>query len=206
MIVCGLLAPVAAYLTLRRLWHSDTDALAVSYALPLTWGLAVAMRKRRLDVLTLLAVVVLGCALVATMASGGSALPLKLRRGAITGPLGLACLISVAARRPLLPTLLNLVASARAGALADRAARIAAAVQGKPAAVLTVVAGLTLLGDAAAQVALALSLSTTTFLAVAGLARLAVAMTGATFAAAYLRVLRRRGVHASGSAADSAQT
>jgi hypothetical protein len=92
------------------------------------------------------------------VATGGNVLVFKIREDLWTGPLGLACLISVAARRPLLLVILQRAAR-RNAEIAERL--------GAPQArrIPTVATGLILLVHAVVVVALALTTSTTTFLA-----------------------------------------
>ncbi len=172
------LVPIAAYLAFRQVLHSDAYALAISELIALVWTLAVGRRRRRLNAVVIVTAAILAVAFVITLLAGGSALPLKLRRGAITGPLGVACLVSVGMRRPLLPALLEVAARAGPARMAGRLERVRAALSEDAAMGLTAIVGLTLLGDATAQVALAFTVSTTTFVAITGLVRLAVAAVG----------------------------
>jgi len=169
-LIGGLLVPVAAFIVLDDALHNELLALAIVELIPVFWALGYGFWHGRLDLIALAAAVVLLAALIVSIADGGSAMPLKLRRGLVTGTLGLACLASVASRRPLLPLAINLVERAWPGSA--RLARIARAYSDGPsAAVLTTIIGVTLLLDAAAQVTLALSVSTTVFLLTAKLAR-----------------------------------
>jgi hypothetical protein len=84
----GGVLPIVVYFGLREVLHSDGYALAVSALIPLTTVLA-RTGTRRFGLIAAIATVVLVVALTVSIASGGSALPLKLRRAAITGPLGM---------------------------------------------------------------------------------------------------------------------
>lgn len=185
-LVAGL--SIAAYFVFRAVLHSDGYALAISTAIALVWTLG--RQGRNPHPVALAAAVVFGVAALVSLASGGSALPLKLRRGLITGPLGVACLVSVAIRRPLLPPLLGLVARGLPRAISVRIGELRASLTGRTALVLTAIVGLTLLADAAVQVTLALAVSTTVFVSTDGLARLAVAAVGVGACALYLRSQR----------------
>jgi len=178
--------PVGTYLILRRSLNSDAIALAVTSAVPIAWMLAVGLWERRVDSIALLAAVVLAIALVISLASGGSALPLKLRRAVVSGTVGIACLASVIARRPLLGPAFDLIAD-----LWPQSKRLAHTLRApsvrQKTLMATAIIGVTALVDAAAQVALALTVSTATFLAVTGLTRLGVFAVGVGVCGVYLR-------------------
>lgn len=182
----GVIVPVAAYLILSSAVHSSLTALAVTEAIPLVWVLAIGLRRHRVEPMALVLAVVLAAAVVVSLAAGGTVLPLKLRRAVITGSLGIACLASVAARRPLLPAAVDWLV--RVWPRAERLARVlgAAAVRRAPVA-LTLIVGLTLLADATAQVALSLTVSTAAFLGTSRLARIAIFATGIAASALYVR-------------------
>jgi hypothetical protein len=190
-LAAGILVPVAAYVILLRALHSETLALAITETIPVAWVLAIGFSKRRVDPIALVAAVVLGVALVVSIAMGGSALPLKLRRAVVTGSLGLACVASLAVRRPLLPAAIAILARAwpqsrrLTGFLGDGSGR-------ERAFTLTAIIGITLLGDAVAQVTLALSVSTTTFVGTSRLARTAIFALGLALCGVYVRRSARR--------------
>ncbi len=200
-LLAGIAVPVAAYVIVRRWLGSDALALAVASAIPIGWMLAVGLTERRIDPIPVAAAVVLGAALVISLASGGSALPLKLRRAAVTGSLGVACLISVLVGRPLLSVALDMLCDTW-----PKAERFVRSLRGadarREATVATAIIGVTSLCDAAAQVALALSVSTATFLGLTGLTRLAVFSIGLGVCALYLRGAARRQPSRAGSGAD----
>jgi len=190
-LAAGIVVPVAVYVILRRALHSETLALAITETIPVAWVLAIGFSKRRVDPIALVAAVVLGVALVVSIAMGGSALPLKLRRAVVTGSLGIACLGSLVVRRPLLPAAIAILARAwprsrrLTGFLDEGTAR-------QRAFTLTAIIGVTLLGDAAAQIALALSVSTTTFVGTSRLARTAIFAVGLALCGVYVRRSARR--------------
>lgn len=199
VIALGIALPLAAYLVLRQVLHSDGYALGVAEVLVLAWTLAVS-RRREVNPVVVATAAILAIALVLTVLAGGSALPLKLRRGAITGPLGLACLISVAIGRPLLPLLLDLAAPSGPDRLGRRLERIRGSLSAAVAGGLTAIVGLTLLADALVQVTLALTISTTAFVALTGLVRLALAVLGVAACVVYVRAQRPRPAPAPGGA------
>jgi hypothetical protein len=190
-LLAGIVVPVAAYVVLRHALHSETLALAITETIPVAWVLAIGFSKRRVDPIALVAAIVLGVALVVSVAMGGSALPLKLRCAVVTGSLGIACMASLAVRRPLLPAAIAVLARAwprsrrLTGFLGDGPAR-------QRAFTLTAIIGITLLGDAAAQVTLALSVSTTTFVGISRLARTAIFALGLGLCGVYVRRSARR--------------
>ena len=94
--------PLAAYLIIRAAIGSATGALAITEAVPATWLLVVGIARRRIDPIAVLSTVTVAIALAAYALTGGDPLALKLRRGAVTGTLGIAALASVALGRPLL--------------------------------------------------------------------------------------------------------
>jgi hypothetical protein len=188
----GVIVPVAAYLILTAAFHSSLTALAVTEAIPVVWVLAIGLRRHRVDPMALTLAVVLAVAVVVSLAAGGTVLPLKLRRAVITGSLGIACLASVAARRPLLPAAVDWLV--RVWPRAERLARVlgVGAIRRAPIA-LTLIIGLTLLADATAQVALSLSVSTAAFLGTSRLARIAIFAAGIAACALYVRHAAARG-------------
>lgn len=180
LLVNGL-APLLVYTLLRAHVDSDASALALGGVIPAAWTVTLWLWRRRIDPIGVLAVGGFGLALAVTVAAGGSALPLKLRRQVATGLIGVACLVSVGVRRPLLLPALRLLvhlnpARARAVApLVDRAAHEPATQ--RTLTVATAVIGVALLGEAAVQTLLAVALPTSMFLAV----RLAIGGSAAAF-------------------------
>jgi hypothetical protein len=186
LLIAGVAIPVACYLILRSALHSDTAALAITETIPVAWALAVGLRQRRVDPIALAAAIVLAVALAISLAAGGSALPLKLRRAVVTGSIGIACLCSVFVRRPLLPAAVGLMARAWPQAKVLTRVLTARAFRQRATA-LTAIIGITLVADAAAQVTLAFSVSTATFVGVSRLARTAIFALGLGACALCLR-------------------
>lgn len=185
-LIAAVLIPVVAYVVLSAALHSDLAALAITEAIPVAWVLATGLRKRSVDPIALAVAIVLAAAVLVSIASGDSTLPLKLRRAVITGSLGLACIGSVLVRRPLLPAVADRLARAW-----PRVERITLALGSRAShrqtIMLTAIVGVTLLADATAQVTLALSVSTAAFLGASRLARLAIIAVGLGACALYLR-------------------
>jgi hypothetical protein len=142
---------------------------------------------------------------VGVAAVSGSSLPLKLRNAIITGPIGLVLLFSAVIDKPLLAVLMRRVARHEP----DRAPRIEATLRSDRGRhvfrVLTAIAGLTLVADAAGQVILALSVSTSSFVATARVVRWVTIGAGIATAVAYVRRVRAQVSPHSPPAADPAE-
>jgi hypothetical protein len=191
----AFLVPLALYFLARPRLHSDAAALALAAAVPAAAGAAIAARRRQVRPLGVLAVVGLGAALAATVLTGGSSLPLKLERPVATGAIGLALLASVAVRRPLLLSVLRLLArgdDARRTQLERAAANPATR---RALTIISAVLGAGFLVEAAATAIAALTLSTGAYLVVSRLIRLGVI--GTAMAVAVIIAARRRRQRAS---------
>lgn len=190
-IVVGLVLPWAAYLIIRRLIGSPVGALAITDAIPSTWLLLVAIRRRRVDPVAILSAATVFIALGAYALTGGDPLALKLRRGMVTGTIGVVALVSVALGRPLL----LLVAENVARLNPDRpevAARLAQPERRRTVTVLTAIIGATFAIDGASQIALALTVPTGMFVADSTAARIAVLGSGFVLTVQYVRTRRNR--------------
>lgn len=97
----GLLVPLI-FVVLLQLLGNATTALAITEGLPLLWVISYGIWRRRIEPVGTAAVAGLGIALLLTIALGDSPLPLELHRALFPGTVGLACLISLAVRHPLL--------------------------------------------------------------------------------------------------------
>ncbi len=145
--------PVVAYALVRPRVDSDATALVIGALFPAIWTVGRLVWRRRLDPLGVVSLTGLGVALLFTLVSGGNPLLLKVQEAPITGAFGLVLLVSVAARRPLLPVLLRLV--------------------GRPlpltharAMLITATVGATLCVEVMVRLLLAVTLDTSTFLEV----------------------------------------
>ena len=190
-LLAGLLLPLVAYLIIRALTGSSTGALAITDAVPSTWLIVVGITRRRIDPIAVLSATTVMLALAAYAITGGDPLAIKLRRGAVTGTIGIAALASVALGRPLL----LLVAENVAKLNSDRpetAARLADPGQRRVVTILTAIIGVTFAIDGASQIALALTVPTTSFVADSTGARIAVLGTGAVVTIRYLRLQKKR--------------
>lgn len=196
----GLLVPVIAFAVLRQTLGNATKALAITEAIPSLWVLAYAAWQRRIEPVGAIAVAGFGIALLVTIASGGTALPLELHRALFPGAVGLACLISLAARRPLLS-----IAKSKFAHVKPEAAPATRPEPDTPGAhhalaVLTAIIGVTLSADAAAQIILAFTVSTSTFGVVSHVAAWVIIAPGLAACGLYLHRVRAHLQHSRASA------
>jgi hypothetical protein len=190
-LVAGLLLPWVAYLIIRSLIGSSVGALAITDAIPTTVLLVVGIARRRVEPIAVLSAATVFIALAAYAVTGGDPVAIKLRRGAVTGAIGVGALTSVALGRPLL----LLVAQNAAKLNPDRpelAARLAEPQRRRMLRNLTAIIGATFAIDGASQIALALTVPTSAFVADSTGARIAVLGTGAVLTVQYLRNLKKR--------------
>lgn len=190
-LVAGLVVPFVAYLIIRALTGSSVGALAITDAVPSAWLLVVGIVRRRVDPIAVLSATTVMIALAAYVLTGGDPLAIKLRRGAVTGTIGMAGLASVALGRPLL----LLVAENVAKLNPDRpemAARLAEPHRRRAVTILTAIIAATFAIDGAAQIVLALTVPTASFVADSTAARIAVLGTGAVLTIHYLRNQTKR--------------
>jgi hypothetical protein len=190
-LLAGLLAPLI-FVVLLEVLGNATRALAITEAIPLLWVVGYAIWRRKIEPVGTIAVAGFGIALLLTIALGGSPLPLELHRALFPGAVGLACLISLVARRPLLEIAKSRLA--KTGPVeADQARGQLEPSDGHHAlVVLTAIIGVTMSVDAAAQVTLALTVSTATFGVVAHVAAWVIIASGVAVCGLYLRTIVRR--------------
>jgi hypothetical protein len=175
--VAGL-APVVTYFTLRPHVRRAAIALAVSFAIPVVWAALCAAWRRRVNLTGMLSIGAYGLALIVTVLSGGSPLPLELQRAAETGAVGAACVISVGLRRPLLvPALRCLVRRSGRRSGTSRRGIDNPALRYR-LSVATLLVGAICLVDATVQATLALALPPGVFVAASTPARVAVFVGG----------------------------
>ncbi|MBV8219145.1 MAG: hypothetical protein JO325_11825, partial [Solirubrobacterales bacterium] len=101
-LIAGLAVPLVVFFALLGVLGNATGALAIADGIPIVWLLVYGIWRRKIEPIGLIALAVFALALVLSIAFGGSGLPLALRRAVFPGTVGLACLISLAVRRPLL--------------------------------------------------------------------------------------------------------
>jgi hypothetical protein len=182
--------PLAAYLVIRAVIGSATGALAITEGIPAAWLLVVAIVRRRVDAIAVVSVVTVGIAFTAYALTGGDPLALKLRRGAVTGTVGLGALASVAIGRPLLTLAAEHVARLSPERRPEIEARLADPARRRELTMLTAIVGLTFTADGASQIALALTVPTGMFVADSTAVRILVLGTGLIVAATRIRRLK----------------
>jgi hypothetical protein len=190
-LLVGLVVPLVAFVVLVQALGNATGALAITDGIPLAWVVVIGVWRRRLEPVALAAVAVFAIALLVSIALGGNSLPLELRRSVFPGAVGIACLVSLALRRPLLVEASRRLAQARPEIAARRPDPDAPGVR-RVLTTLTAIVGVAALADAAAQVVLALTVSTATFGIAARVASYATIGGGLAVCAVYLRVVRAR--------------
>ena len=191
-LVAGLVLPWLAYLIIRSVIGSPVGALAITDALPAAWLLVVGIVRRRVDPIAVLSATTVMLALAAYALTGGDPLAIKLRRGAVTGTIGIAGLASVALGRPLLLLAAENVAKLNPDR-PELAARLAQPDRRRAVTILTTIIAATFAIDGASQIVLALTVPTASFVADSTGARIAVLGTGAVVTLQYLRSQKERG-------------
>jgi hypothetical protein len=186
-LIAGLPVLVIAFLASLRALGNATEALAITEAIPVLWVLAYAAWRRRIEPVGATAVAGFGVVLLLTIALGGSALPLELHRALFPGAVGLACLISLAARRPLLEIAKRKLSKERPEAAVQDRFPLDASVAHHALAVLTAIVGVTTSADAATQITLAFIVSPATFGVAARIASWVIIGVGLAVCVLYLR-------------------
>jgi hypothetical protein len=159
-LVINFILPLVAYELLRPHVANPATALALAGAIPVGYTLAILAARRRWDPIGVVGVVSFGVGVLISWASGGNTLALELQDPAVTGLLGIAFLVSVAIGRPLHPVILRMLGHGN-----PRYADIANRAQRRASTVTTAIIGLVLLGHAVAVAVLALTQTTSTFVA-----------------------------------------
>jgi len=190
-LLAGLVLPLVAYLIIRALTGSSVGALAITDAVPSAWLVAVGIARRRVDPVAVISATTVMIALAAYALTGGDPLAIKLRRGAVTGTIGIAGLASVTLGRPLLLLVAENVAK-RSPDRPEVAARLAQPGRRRAVTILTAIIAATFAIDGATQIALALIVPTASFVADSTAARIAVLGTGAVVTVQYLRNQKKR--------------
>jgi hypothetical protein len=157
-IAAGGLTPLAIYFVLHSRGMGDTEALALAWFAPVLWTLGSSIWRRRIDPLSLIGIAAYGLALGAAVFLGAGDLALKLHRAVVSGAIGIVCVASFAIRRPILVVLVRRVARSRG---VDDA--IGPEIVGR-LGLVTLIAGIGLIGDCALHTAMAILLPTPTFL------------------------------------------
>lgn len=168
-LLAGFLLPAVVYWLVRPHVGGDAAALAIGGAVPAAWTVLRLAGWRRVDPVALVGTVAFAAAAVVSVLTGGSSLPLKLHDAVVTGALGLACLVSVAIRWPLLRLLGRRLGTPHALAAG------------------TAIAGVTLVVHAAAHTLVALTLPTSSYVVVSRVVGLPIYAVGAVTLVWYLR-------------------
>jgi hypothetical protein len=184
--VAGLVLTWIAYLIIRALTGSSVGALIITDAVPSTWLLVVMIARRRIDPIAVLSAATVLIALAAYALTGGDPLAIKLRRGAVTGTMGVAALASVALGRPILLVVAQSVARLNTDS-PEMAARLTEPARRRAITILTAIIGATFALDGASQIVLALTVPTGMFVADSTAARIVVLGTGLVICVQYLR-------------------
>jgi hypothetical protein len=185
-LLAGIVLPWIAYLIIRLLIGSSVAALAITDAVPSTWLLGVGIARRRVDPIAVLSAATVLLALAVYALTGGDPVAIKLRRGAVTGTIGVAALASVALGRPLLLLVAENLAKLNP-TRPELAARLAEPARRRGVMILTVIIGATFAVDGASQIVLALTVPTGMFVADSTAARIAVFGTGLVITVQFLR-------------------
>lgn len=191
-LLTALLLPLAAYVLIRAFVGSPARALALSEAIPTGWLLLVGITQRRLDRGALVSALTVAVALAAYAFTGGNPLAIELRRGAVTGSLGIAILVSVAIRRPLLLLVAERAATMNPEQQPVIEARLAEPQRRRALSILTAIVGLTLTLDGATQTGLAFTVPTGSFAADSTAARIIVLGSGLVTAVWYFRYQKQQ--------------
>jgi hypothetical protein len=101
-LVGGAIVPLAVYYAVRGHLHSDATALMIAGCPAAGWVLVEWLRRRRADPIGLIVLFGFVAGVIASVALGGNAFVLKVRDSAFTAMFGVACLVSLTWRRPIL--------------------------------------------------------------------------------------------------------
>ena len=104
------IAPVLSYFLIRPHLPNDVAALAIAWFIPVLWTLISSLWRRRLNVLGMLGVAAYGITLGISISTGAGSLPLKLHHAVVGGLVGLVFLGSVAIGKPILVIIARRVA------------------------------------------------------------------------------------------------
>lgn len=94
-------SPLLVYALVRPTVSSDALGLAIAAAIPVLYSIVLAVVRRRVDPLAGLSAVGFSVACLISVLTGGSSLPLKLHEAFITFGIGLVLVVAVLIRRPL---------------------------------------------------------------------------------------------------------
>jgi hypothetical protein len=160
-VAINLVAPLVAFHLIRPHTSSPAMALALSGSIPVVYTLAILAVRRKLSALGVVSVALFAIGVLIYWATGGSTLATELQDPVEFGLAGLACLVSILVGHPLHQVILRAMgrSNPRYTETADRAAASGSS------AVATAILGLAFLGHAIAVAILALTQTTSTFVA-----------------------------------------
>ena len=101
-LIGGALVPLAVYYSVRSHVHPDATALAIAGTPAAGWVVVEWTRKRSLDPIGSIVLFGFVAGLIASLALGGNAFVLKIRDSVFTAMFGVACLVSLTWRRPIM--------------------------------------------------------------------------------------------------------
>ncbi len=101
-VVGGAVVPLAVYYAVRSHVHSDATALMIAGVPAAGWVLIEWLRRRRVDPIGLIVLFGFVAGVIASVALGGDAFVLKVRDSVFTAAFGVACLVSLTWRRPIM--------------------------------------------------------------------------------------------------------
>lgn len=101
-VVGGAIVPLVVYYSVRGHVHGDAPALMIAGAPAAGWVAIEWARKRRLDPIASIVLFGFLAGIIASVALGGNAFVLKVRDSVFTAMFGLACLVSLTWRRPIM--------------------------------------------------------------------------------------------------------
>lgn len=159
------LVPLALYVLVHPLFANDAIALAIAGTVPAIRTLVVWVIRRRIDWIGALAVLGFALAFAVSALLNGNALLLKVHGSLLTGTIGLVLLVSAVIGRPLLFPLMQVFARNNPELSNAPGKRANNTESSKRITLVTALIGLVLLVDAIAHIILALTLPTSTFLA-----------------------------------------
>jgi hypothetical protein len=193
-IIGGAIVPLAVYYAVRHHVSGDATALIIAGIFPAAWVAIQWVRTQRIDPIGAITLFGFLAGVLASELLGGNAFVLKVRDSAFTALFGVACLLSLRARRPMM---FHIGKGLAAGDDPHRQAAYDELWEIEEAqrvfAVITTTWGIGLILEAAARVALAAVLSTGVFLALSPILALIVFGGLFVFTATYSRHARDSG-------------
>lgn len=166
-LIAGVAIPLSVYFTVRHHVSGDATALIIAGAFPAAWVAIQWVRTRQVDMIGAITLLGFLAGVGASELLGGNAFVLKVRDSAFTTLFGIACLLSLRLRRPIMFYMgkaLSCGDDERRRAAYDELYEIPEAQ--RVFAIITVAWGVGLILDAAARVLLAAALPTGRFLIV----------------------------------------